>query len=85
MLFFPLATHFPCASVRFAGKKTVNLFYHIHPQVAAFFCSLIPCIIKAFEVLILENFLLKRMKAAVLFPAIPAASAGPLEHQCQYK
>lgn len=86
MLFFPLATPFPCASVRLAVKKTVSLFYHMHPKAAAFFfCSLIPSVITAFEVLILEHSLLKHMNAAVLFPAIPAASAAPLEHQCQYK
>lgn len=85
MQFSTLATPFPCDSVRLAVKKTVNLFYHMHPKAAPFFCSLTPCVITAFEVLISEHFLLKRMNAALLFPAIPAASAAPLEHQCQYK
>lgn len=54
-------------------------------QGGSFFLLPDPCVITAFEVLISEHFLLKRMNAAVLFPAIPAASAAPLEHQCQYK
>lgn len=84
MQFPPLATPFQCASVRLV-KKTVNLFYHVHPKAAAFFCSLTPCVITDFKVLILEPFLLKSMNAALLIPPIPAASAAPLEHQCQYK
>lgn len=80
MQFSPLATPFPCASVSLAVKKTDNLFYHMHPKEAAFFCSLTPCVITAFEVLISEHFSLKHMNAALLFPAIPAACAAPLEH-----
>ena len=35
-----LATPFPSLSVRLAVKKTVSLFYHMHPKAAPFFFSL---------------------------------------------
>lgn len=84
MQFSLLATPFPCLSVRLAVKKTVNLLYHMHPKAAPVFSPRLSCVITAFVVLISEHFLLKRMNTAFLFPTITAASAAPLQHQCQY-